>query len=111
MDPLFFVLFEDRLLHLIFFYIVIGFKLIVKDYMELQQACQSMKNERCHNTYMSDQSFHKFVGMPHVRQDQRKVILRCTKEVWAENNGQSLSCHLVVLLIISHSGVASMTCT
>jgi len=56
---------------------------------------------------MSDQGFHEFVGMSHVRQDQGKVILRCTKEIGAENNCKGFSCHLVVFLIVGYSGVVS----
>ena len=39
----------------------------------------------------------------HIREDQKKVVLRGTKQIGTEDDGESFRGHLILLLIIGYS--------
>ena len=52
------------------------------------------------NAYVCDESLHQLVGVLHVRHDHEEIIVGGSKQVRTEYDGQCVSCHLVVFLVV-----------
>lgn len=54
---------------------------------------------------MSDEGLDKLVRMPHIGEDERKVVLRRAQQVRTEHDGERFRRHVVLLLKVGDSGV------
>ena len=54
-------------------------------------------------TYVCEERFDQLIAVAHVCKDKGEVVLRCTKEIGAEDDGQRFGRHLVMLFVVSHS--------
>lgn len=51
---------------------------------------------------MRDESFYKFMGVPHIGKNHNKIVLRGAQEIRTKDDRQCFRGHLILFFIICH---------
>ena len=71
--------------------------------MHLRTSVSVLSTVSYAQTYVCEERFDQLIAVAHVCKDKGEVVLRCMKEIGAEDDGQRFGRHLVMLFVVSHS--------
>lgn len=93
---LFLFFLQDRRFHIILFDFIFCLVIFVKYDMELRFQVSLTLASLDPTTHVSDEGLDKFVRMPHIGEDESKVVLGCPQQVRTEHDSERFCSHMVL---------------
>ena len=111
-----FVLLDDGFVEFVVIVLVIRFAIrirVIKDSVELQTMrfiSLTYRRDGSRDTYVCDECLHQFVGVWHIRQNHKEIVVRSSQQIRTEDDSQCVRCHLVVLLVVCNPKLGLAGC-